>query len=96
LLLQQNIYITADDLIGYSQDQIILEVICDGVPAIKPYLCPGCSKLCVRLDLFRRHLIACRNRLKASVKEAADALGIEPTSIPLSDDVALPAVDTPE
>lgn len=49
---------------------------------IRPFLCPGCSKLYVREATFKKHLEECKTKLQLSISATAAALGIEPPSLP--------------
>lgn len=49
---------------------------------IRPYLCPGCSKLYVREATFKKHLEECKTKLQMSISATAAALGIDPPPLP--------------
>lgn len=44
---------------------------------IRPYLCPGCSKVYVREATFKKHLEECKTKLQLSISATASALGID-------------------
>ena len=47
---------------------------------IRPFLCPGCSKVYVREATFKKHLEECKTKLQLSISATASALGIEPST----------------
>ena len=51
---------------------------------IRPFLCPGCSKLYVREATFKKHLEECKAKLQQSISATASALGIHPPPMPSS------------
>ncbi|XP_078495224.1 uncharacterized protein LOC144750046 isoform X1 [Ciona intestinalis] len=51
---------------------------------IRPFLCPGCSKLYVREATFKKHLEECKTKLQLSISATASALGIAPPPMPSS------------
>uniref|UniRef100_H2YZS7 Uncharacterized protein n=1 Tax=Ciona savignyi TaxID=51511 RepID=H2YZS7_CIOSA len=53
-------------------------------PEIRPFLCPGCSKLYVREATFKKHLEECKTKPQMSISATASALGIEPPPMPTS------------
>ena len=50
---------------------------------IRPYLCPGCSKVYVREATFKKHLEECKTKLQLSISATASALGIDPPADPM-------------
>ena len=67
-----------------NQAAAAAEIVPDPAPAvseeaeIRPYLCPGCSKVYVREATFKKHLEECKTKLQLSISQTASALGIEP------------------
>nr|CAB3267927.1 zinc finger protein squeeze [Phallusia mammillata] len=62
----------------------IVPTAVDEEAEIRPYLCPGCSKLYVREATFKKHLEECKTKLQMSISATATALGIDPPPIPSS------------
>lgn len=56
---------------------------------IRPFLCPGCSKLYVREATFKKHLEECKAKLQQSISATASALGITPPPMPSSNNSGL-------
>jgi len=49
---------------------------------IRPFLCPGCSKLYVREATFKKHLEECKLKLQRSITQVASSLGLPTPAMP--------------
>jgi len=61
---------------------IVPAFITEDEAEIRPFLCPGCSKLYVREATFKKHLEECKTKLQQSISATATALGINPPPLP--------------
>ena len=62
---------------------------------IRPYLCPGCSKVYVREATFKKHLEECKTKLQLSISATASALGIDPPAAETMIDYKLRPLQAP-